>query len=231
LTDFAGYAIFRTLGFRRRRVRVLRGGKEAGGEVRQQNAAAAALAPPTGAGGGPSSSSRRGTDSPTSSIRAPLLTPGAYDADTLLRHRARSISGESVEAEEEWARTGGQFARVSTIMASQAAGTSTSPGGQSSNAADPLLSPPDSPRHTFARAFHVGVEGALGYSDTEAEDSGAESGRNSPEIERKSWQKRGLSSSGFSFTPVSSDRGMNGKDDETRSANNGLGVSLSSKSD
>ncbi|MCO5566181.1 hypothetical protein L7F22_019857 [Adiantum nelumboides] len=190
LTDFAGYAIFRTLGFRRRRVRVK--------EIREKTSQDAhkSLPPPLTASN--LAASTIGAESPSLQIRAPLLTPGAYDADTLLRHRARSISGESAEAEEEWIRTGGRFARVSTVRASQEAAAAkeiTTPTNLS-----PL--PKFNYRHELARASDVGVDGALGYSDTDADDSGAESGRNSPEIQRKPW-RRGLTSSSLGFTPVS----------------------------
>ncbi|PWN33021.1 uncharacterized protein FA14DRAFT_181685 [Meira miltonrushii] len=191
LTDFAGYAIFRTLGFRRRRVRVK--------EVREK-AGIKSLPPPLTASI-LAASNNGAPESPSLQVRAPLLTPGAYDADTLLRHRARSISGESAEAEEEWIRTGGKFARVSTVRASQeAAAAKESSATQSSMNLSPL--PKFNYRHELARANDVGVDGALGYSDTDADDSGAESGRNSPEIQRKPW-RRGLTSSSLGFTPVS----------------------------
>lgn len=195
LTDFAGYAIFRTLGFRRRRVRV----KQQIQETRRNKSTQTSLPPPLTASNLAISNERQ-PESPSLQIRAPLLTPGAYDAETLLRHRARSISGESVEAEEEWIRTGGRFARVSTVRASQEAaaaaiGTPEIPiEERSSVSINPL------PRFNFLT--DVGVEGALGYSDTDADDSGAESGRNSPEIQRKPW-RRGLTSSSLGFTPVS----------------------------
>lgn len=191
LTDFAGYAIFRTLGFRRRRVRVK--------EIREKTgdlADKSQLPPPLTAS---NLAASHGAESPSLQVRAPLLTPGAYDADTLLRHRARSISGESAEAEEEWIRTGGRFARVSTVRASQEAAAAAKDITTPTNLS-PL--PKFNYRHELARASDVGVDGALGYSDTDADDSGAESGRNSPEIQRKPW-RRGLTSSSLGFTPVS----------------------------
>ena len=202
--DFVGYAIFRTLGecdtrrkwatdqirsahlallfsgFNRQRVRVKT-------KVRSQR-----LQPPPGI--------------KRKESTLPVLTPGAYDADTLLRHRERSASAASAEALEEWARTGGQFARVSSVLAKKSAAASTAgaagpTSGTTLNVPD-LLSPPDSPRSTFGRMEGVGVEGALGYFDTDAEDSGVESGQNSPEIGRRG-SRKGLSGSALGFTPVS----------------------------
>lgn len=148
---------------------------------------------------------------------APLLSPGAYDAEELLRHRARSASsGSQAEAAEEWTRTGGTFARVSTVRAREAAAAAASAaaaaaetrkegGGQSASfsageSSNPV-SPPDSPRSLFARTKGIGVEGALGYFDTDAEDSGAESGSNSPVVMR-STGRRGLKSDKLGFTPM-----------------------------
>jgi ribosomal protein L14E/L6E/L27E len=137
---------------------------------------------------------------------APVLTPGAYDADTLLRHRERSASAASAEAIQEWTRTGGHFARVSTVQASKKAGRASS--ALSPGTASDVLSPPESPRDSYGRVQGVGVEGALlGYFDTDAEDSGLESGQSSPEIGRRgsSGSRRGLSGSALGFTPVSND--------------------------
>lgn len=134
---------------------------------------------------------------------APVLTPGTYDADTLLRHRARSASASSAEAIQEWTRTGGTFARVSNVRASKEAASNASP-SSSTLTAHEMQSPPDSPRNAFGRAGGVGVEGALGYFDTDAEDSGVESGRSSPEVGRKG-PRRGLGGGAFGFTPVSSE--------------------------
>lgn len=121
---------------------------------------------------------------------APLLTPGAYDADALLRHRARSTSSASFEALEEWQRTGGSFARVSEVrMAASSASGASSP-----DEGGPRRSP--SPK---ARAS-IGVDGPLGLAESDAEDSGAESGPGSPDV---SWrQRQGLKHSMLNFTPV-----------------------------
>jgi hypothetical protein len=142
--------------------------------------------------------------SPTSG-RAPVLTPGAYDADTLLRHRARSASAASADAEEEWLRTGGQFARVSAVRAAALASGASTPDG--SGARSPLDSP-GAARASLARASGVGVEGALGYFDTDAEESGTESGRASPvaSFGRAGGPRAKRAGSGFGalgFTPVS----------------------------
>jgi hypothetical protein len=131
---------------------------------------------------------------------APVLTPGTYDADTLMRHRERSASAASAEANEEWSRTGGKFARVSSVQANKKRGST------SASTAD-VMSPPESPDTSFGRVEGVGVEGALlGYFDTDAEDSGLESGQSSPEIGKRASigsSRRGLSGSALGFTPVS----------------------------
>lgn len=112
---------------------------------------------------------------------APLLTPGAYDAETLLRHRARSASSASMEAIQEWQRTGGSFARVSEVrLAASGLGTPE----------EELRSP------SLARAS-IGVDGAMGFSESEAEDSGTESREGSPPVMRK-----GLKGGQLYFTPV-----------------------------
>lgn len=154
---------------------------------------------------------------------APVLTPGTYDADALLRHRARSVGSQSAEAVEEWTRTGGQFARVSHIRASRQAATPSDASlktfafDDALSTPDPAtgtpllaLSPPESPSHAFARVGGVGVEGALGYFDTDVEDSGAESGRNSPEMRRSPAPsfRKGLAGSSLGFTPVLSEQLM-----------------------
>ncbi|CAD6885965.1 unnamed protein product [Tilletia controversa] len=161
VADFAGYAVFRTLGLQRRRVRIKRtvssNSSKAKAEhmakqhdamqkaiAHRQNAAqnstpirtpvlAATSAKPTATGGSNTPTSPRGglppvafpgpgsgpvSPLPGEAGGAPLLTPGAYDAEMLLRHRARSRSTsgtESADAEAEWARTGGSFARVSAV--------------------------------------------------------------------------------------------------------------------
>lgn len=153
-------------------------------------------------------------------MRAPVLLPGSYDADALLRHRARSIGGESVEAEQEWSRTGGHFARVGHVRASKEAALSPSstpsspsaaPDSASHRAASPsptipsVLTPPESPRHAFRRVGNIGVDGALGYFDTDVDDSGIESGRNSPEMRRSpAGSVRGglAGTTSLGFTPV-----------------------------
>lgn len=134
-----------------------------------------------------------------------MLTPGAYDADALLRHRERSASAASAEAIEEWTRTGGNFARVSTVQARKRTDSSNTATSPNSLTVPDLISPPDSPRDEFNRVQGVGVEGALGYFDTDAEDSGMESERNSPEMGRRSFgsTRRGLGGSALGFTPVS----------------------------
>lgn len=118
-------------------------------------------------------------------VKAPLLSPGTYDAETLLRQRARSLSiGSAEEEEAAWVASGGQQARLSTLSKHVAS--------------------PDS--DYFGRAPRVGVEGALGLADTDVDESGTESGRESP-VQRfaKGARRRGLSG-GLNFTPVSPDR-------------------------
>ncbi|KAL9935481.1 hypothetical protein V8E36_005829 [Tilletia maclaganii] len=161
VADFAGYAVFRTLGLQRRRVRIKRSTSppslsKGDQDARHQDAKAlrqsmqqlqqqqqheqnAQQQRPTRDGhsshqqqqqrslnrGGPSPlpfprppGSGPVSPQPGEAGGAPLLTPGAYDAAVLLRHRARSRSAsgtESADAEAEWARTGGSFARVSAV--------------------------------------------------------------------------------------------------------------------
>ncbi len=187
--DFAGYAVFRTLGLHRRRVRI----------QRQTNASAAR------------SGSRRklrvyqnDRHRPTdrsnipSIVQAPLLSPGTYDAETLLRQRARSLSVASAEEHAKWVASGGQEARLSAIAKEGVDATHASTdsdggslGGDGEVAGD-----------YFGRAPRVGVEGALGLNDTDVDESGTESGRDSPVHSFKaSGRRRGLN-----FTPVSPDR-------------------------
>ncbi|KAJ9473887.1 hypothetical protein PHBOTO_003980 [Pseudozyma hubeiensis] len=183
IIDFAGYAVFRTLGLHRRRVRIQRQTKS---DVNK---------PPLGR-----SSSRRkprvyqnDRHRPTdrsnipSIVKAPLLTPGTYDAETLLRQRARSLSIASAEEEAAWVASGGQQARLSSLAkrGSSDDATVASPATESGE------------EDYFGRAPRVGVDGALGMADTDAE-SGTESGRDSPVKTRR----RGLSG-GLNFTPVS----------------------------
>ncbi|UZJ56197.1 hypothetical protein CBS101457_005517 [Exobasidium rhododendri] len=177
LVDFAGYAIFRTLGLQRQRV-----------QVKKTSTPRINLSPLI--------------DKRSGSTVAPVLTPGAYDADALLLHRQRSASAASADAIQEWARTGGTFARVSNVRA-RAAAHASGEADLGLNVPD-LVSAPDSPKAGFGRASGVGVEGALGYFDTDAEDSGAESGLNSPEVGRKALRK-GLGGGALGFTPVSSE--------------------------
>lgn len=123
---------------------------------------------------------------------APLLTPGAYDAQALLRHRARSASSASAEAIDEWQRTGGSFARVSHVR--QAASEATTPEAELSE---------DGARSPSIRQASVGFEGPLGLSESEAEDSGTESGQSSPVLSMSSGGRRqGLKSSKLHFTPL-----------------------------
>lgn len=112
---------------------------------------------------------------------APLLSPGAYDAETLLRHRARSASSASVEAIMEWQRTGGSFARVSEVRI----------------AASEAVTSDEEPKLPKLARANIGVDGPLGLSESEAEDSGTDSREGSPPIMRK-----GLKSSQLHFTPV-----------------------------
>ncbi|GAC74230.1 hypothetical protein PANT_10c00065 [Moesziomyces antarcticus T-34] len=205
--DFAGYAVFRTLGLHRRRVRIQRQSK-------------AGVAVPVGR-----SSSRRkprvyqnDRHRPTdrsnipSIVKAPLLSPGTYDAETLLRQRARSLSIASAEEEAAWVASGGQQARLSTLSKDQepSLASPTSPDSEGGSLGD------DEPRDYFGRAPRVGVDGALGLADTDVE-SGTESGSNSP-VQRFSHLKgsggnsrrRGLSG-GLNFTPVSKRTGSSTK--------------------
>ncbi|KAE8234424.1 hypothetical protein CF326_g530 [Tilletia indica] len=232
VADFAGYAVFRTLGLQRRRVRIKRTASpdsksmaKQHSAMRQatahrQNSAQSSNTTPTPAptvkktpsvarGGTTTPTSQRGGPYPIPFPRpgsgpvspqpgeaggAPLLTPGAYDAAMLLRHRARSRSTsgtESADAEAEWARTGGSFARVSAVREAakraqdeaQSQGippltllpmtpTSEQPPAISSSTAQPaispgpshasLVSPPASPRTRFFRLRLPGVIGQEG---------------------------------------------------------------------
>ena len=140
-------------------------------------------------------------------VKAPLLSPGTYDAETLLRQRARSLSSASAEEEAAWVASGGQQARLSTLT-KDGEPSLTSPDTDAGSQSDA-----DAPRDYFGRAPRVGVDGALGLADTDVEESGTESGRDSP-IQRFSQLKgaspansrrRGLSG-GLNFTPVRPDK-------------------------
>lgn len=127
-------------------------------------------------------------------VKAPLLTPGTYDAETLLRQRARSLSVASADEQEAWLASGGQQARLSTLSRDESGGFA-SPESDAQSFGE--LS---SPRDYFGRAPRVGVEGALGLNDTDADESGTESGRDSPLQQRSSnnsSRRRGLN-----FTPL-----------------------------
>lgn len=144
-------------------------------------------------------------------VKAPLLSPGTYDAETLLRQRARSLSSASAEEEAAWVASGGQQARLSIIS------TTKDSDGDERRESYSLVSPDsdgggslgnesDAPRDYFGRAPRVGVDGALGLADTDVDESGTESGRESPVQQRfGSNRRRGLSG-GLNFTPVSPDR-------------------------
>ncbi|EST07970.1 hypothetical protein PSEUBRA_002354 [Kalmanozyma brasiliensis GHG001] len=180
MLDFAGYAVFRTLGLHRRRVRI------------QRQTAAGAVVPlgRTGSRRKPrvyQNDKHRPTDRSNipSIVQAPLLSPGTYDAETLLRQRARSLSIASAEEHAAWVASGGQQARLSAIAKE---------GGDATNA-DSDAEGQDG--DYFGRAPRVGVDGPLGLADTDV-DSGTESGRDSPVVRRR----RGLSG-GLNFTPVS----------------------------
>ncbi|CDW96575.1 hypothetical protein [Sporisorium scitamineum] len=201
ILDFAGYAVFRTLGLHRRRVRIQRQTK-AGVKV------------PLGR----SSSKRRDPriyqndrNRPTdrsnipSIVKAPLLAPGTYDAETLLRQRARSLSIGSAEEEAAWVASGGQQARLSTLTKDVADVSLTLPDSENGSLGD---GDADARGDYFGRAPRVGVDGALGLADTDVEESGTESGLDSP-VQRfsqlKGLRRRGLSG-GLNFTPVSPDK-------------------------
>ncbi|CAO1632187.1 unnamed protein product [Parajaminaea phylloscopi] len=171
LVDFAEYAVVRTLGLRRRKVRVKRT------TDRQEH---------RGLRLSPAQMQNRGAPAP-----APLLSPGAYDAEALLRHRARSASAASLEAILEWQRTGGSFARVSEVR--QAAGSGGGVGGGGGGA----VTPDEEPKSPVLARANVGVDGPLGLSESEAEDSGTESREGSPPVMRK-----GLKSSRLTLTPM-----------------------------
>ncbi|KAJ1033863.1 hypothetical protein NDA16_000071 [Ustilago loliicola] len=204
--DFAGYAVFRTLGLHRRRVRIQRQSK-AGVKV------------PVGR-----SSSRRkprvyhnDRHRPTdrsnipSIVKAPLLSPGTYDAETLLRQRARSLSIASAEEEAAWVASGGQQARLSIVYSTKDSDgderrESYSLASPDSDGGGSLGNESDAQRDYFGRAPRVGVDGAMGLADTDVDESGTESGRESPVQQRfGSNRRRGLSG-GLNFTPVTPDR-------------------------
>ncbi|SPO28184.1 uncharacterized protein UTRI_04600_B [Ustilago trichophora] len=197
--DFAGYAVFRTLGLHRRRVRIQRQTKE-GIKVPVGRTNSTRRKPRVY-----QNDRHRPTDRSNipSIVKAPLLSPGTYDAETLLRQRARSLSSASAEEEAAWVASGGQQARLSTITKDEEI-LLTSPDFDAGSQSDA-----DAPRDYFGRAPRVGVDGALGLADTDVDESGTESGRDSP-VQRFSQLKghsrrRGLSG-GLNFTPVSPDK-------------------------
>ncbi|KAN0065917.1 hypothetical protein ACQY0O_001050 [Thecaphora frezii] len=206
LLDFVGYAVFRTLGLHRQRVRLKR--------------TQAADTPPRFVKRTPrvyQSDRGRPTDNSNmpSIVKAPLLSPGTYDAETLLRHRARSLSAASEGFDDRaYISSGGYFARVGV---KHVAPHLHDDDGISSVG---LLSPPASASEgedaatqpNSVRVPGIGVEGALGFQDTDAE-SGTESGRNSPVQRFATLQGRPSSAGGgekrrggwrssLKFTPV-----------------------------
>ncbi|CBQ68332.1 conserved hypothetical protein [Sporisorium reilianum SRZ2] len=225
ILDFAGYAVFRTLGLHRRRVRIQRQTK-AGVKVPVGRSSSRRRDPRVY-----QNDRNRPTDRSNipSIVKAPLLSPGTYDAETLLRQRARSLSIGSAEEEAAWVASGGQQARLSTLTKHVADASPTSPGSDNEDAdADA-----DAQGDYFGRAPRVGVDGALGLADTDVDESGTESGLDSP-VQRfsqlKGSRSKGLSG-GLNFTPVSPDRphppAMPSADDASYSASV---VSLSSDS-
>lgn len=194
--DFAGYAVFRTLGLHRRRVRI----------QRQSNADVKIPVGRSNSRRKPrvyQNDRHRPTDRSNipSIVKAPLLSPGTYDAETLLRQRARSLSIASAEQEAAWVASGGQEARLSTLS-KDAAGALAPTSPTQSDAGDGDATEDGG---YFGRAPRVGVDGALGLADTDVDESGTESGRDSPVQFRGSNRRRGLSG-GLSFTPVSPDK-------------------------
>lgn len=181
--DFAGYAVFRTLGLHRRRVRIQR---------------ASGVKAPLGRSNSRKkprvyqNDKHRPTDRSNipSIVQAPLLSPGTYDAETLLRQRARSLSSASGEEVAAWVASGGQTARLNSVSKGAS---------EDSDAGSPGDTDVDT-RDYFARA-KVGVDGPLGLADTDVE-SGTESGIDSPRQQFGGKRRRGLSG-GLNFTPVS----------------------------
>ncbi|PWY99686.1 hypothetical protein BCV70DRAFT_111446 [Testicularia cyperi] len=190
--DFAGYAVFRTLGLHRRRVRISRQSQKAGVPVPVSRSSSARRKPRIY-----QNDRHRPTDRSNipSIVKAPLLSPGTYDAETLLRQRARSLSSASAEEEAAWIASAGQQARLSTLNRNEA--DLTSPDGDLQSLPDL-----DSPRDYFGRAPRVGVDGPLGLPDTDIDESGTESGRDSPIRQFSSSGRR----RGLNFTPVSTDK-------------------------
>ncbi|CAO1624568.1 unnamed protein product [Sympodiomycopsis kandeliae] len=196
VVDFAEYAVIRTLGLRRRKVRVKTQTSSSSTKSKAlYNQGRMQLSP---------AQLRR----QTTLQHAPLLTPGAYDAETLLRHRARSISSASSQALEEWSRTNGSFARVAEVRAASASNSQApSPPSGASDAS----TPPDQSDRLASfdeeeEVDYIGSIGALGLSESEAEgDSGIESGPSSPTVGFSSLSGRqGLKGSQFNFTPIQS---------------------------
>ncbi|EPQ30948.1 uncharacterized protein PFL1_01137 [Pseudozyma flocculosa PF-1] len=198
LLDFAGYAVFRTLGLHRQRVRVKRPRDSTGPPQRFVKRQPRQYQSDRG----------RPTDNSNvpSIVKAPLLSPGTYDAETLLRHRARSLSAASEDFDREYINSGGYFARV---------GVKKGRGASGDDDADDLLSPSEGEEGGGAaypqslRVPGIGVDGALGFMDTDGE-SGTESGRNSPvrrfaSLERPSPARRRGLSGGLKFTKVTDD--------------------------
>lgn len=135
-------------------------------------------------------------------MQAPLLSTGAYDGETLLRHRARSLSTASAEAIEEWQRTGGSFARVAEVRQAATSASSSPSGGttpiNNKNSSYFEATPRSSP--TMAQS-PIGVEGPMGLSDDESESGGP----SSPTMELGGGQQtkhRKLRRSHFDFTPI-----------------------------
>lgn len=191
--DFAGYAVFRTLGLHRRRVRIQRQSKAAG--VKVPVARSNSRRKPRVY----QNDRHRPTDRSNipSIVKAPLLSPGTYDAETLLRQRARSLSIASAEEEAAWVASGGQQARLS-VVTKDAVGDLSLASPTDSDGGDARED--EERADYFGRAPGVGVDGALGLADTDGE-SGTESGRDSPLLARSN-RRRGLSG-GLNFTPVS----------------------------
>ncbi|KDN41532.1 hypothetical protein K437DRAFT_173061 [Tilletiaria anomala UBC 951] len=216
LLDFAGYAVFRTLGLRKRRVRV-----KVGRSLSRSS----------------SQRLRLGVNNTAfASSPAPLLSPGTYDAETLLRHRARTASDARLEADELWARTGGSFARVQAAASNtpgiegtekeHAAASGASSGvdsgmisqldtsllpkglsnGMGSDGEEEYEEEIDDSRDSFGMVSGIGVEGPLGFSDTDAESDAGESPTHSRRSSRDASSRRGQGAfGGLKFTPMSED--------------------------
>ena len=158
----------------------------------------------------------------TFSNTAPLLSPGTYDADTLLKHRARSASGASLQADELWRRTGGSFARVKSTGGAEQQGTSSAAGPQGDISSDSY--PPraedeqlevlrteeddesdEDPQDHFARLHNVGVDGPLGFTDTDAESDAGDSPTHSRRSSQDQGSRRGTKFGKLQFTPMNED--------------------------